>query len=77
VSDVARKTARETTRHTSAARDEEEVAPRFPLLSQSFGRVLQSTDANRLIIVVHPDDAAKYDVNLFEVRDYLVRSLDV
>jgi hypothetical protein len=47
-------------------------------IAQSFAYASRErTFANRLIIVVHPDDAAKYDVNLFEVRDYLVRSLDV
>lgn len=29
----------------------------------------------RLVIVVHPKDAEKFSVNLFEVKDYLVRSL--
>jgi len=33
--------------------------------------------ANRLIIAVHPGDATKFNVNLFEVRDYLTQSLHV
>lgn len=33
--------------------------------------------ANRLIIVVSPADAAKWDINLFQVRDYLALSLSV
>jgi hypothetical protein len=31
--------------------------------------------SNKLIIVFSTEDAEKYDVNLFEVRDFLTRSL--
>jgi hypothetical protein len=31
--------------------------------------------SNRLIIVIRPEDADRFAVNLFEIRDYLVRSL--
>src|SRR3954451_6763984 len=33
--------------------------------------------ANRLVIVVHPSDAANFEVNLFEVKDYLRQSLHI
>jgi hypothetical protein len=47
-------------------------------IAQSFAYASRErTFANKLTIVIHPGDAAKYDVNLFEVRDYLVGSLDV
>jgi hypothetical protein len=47
-------------------------------IAQSFAYASRErTFANKLTIVIHPSDAAKYDVNLFEVRDYLVGSLDV
>lgn len=32
---------------------------------------------NRLAIYIHPDDAAKHGINLFEIRDYLSHSLNV
>jgi hypothetical protein len=31
--------------------------------------------SNRLSIVVHPQDAENFGVNLYEIRDYLVQSL--
>jgi hypothetical protein len=47
-------------------------------IAQSFAYASRErTFANKLTIVIHLSDAAKYDVNLFEVRDYLVGSLDV
>jgi hypothetical protein len=33
--------------------------------------------SNKLVITVHPGDAEKFGVNLFEIRDYLVQSLHV
>jgi hypothetical protein len=33
--------------------------------------------ANRLTIVVHRDDAKNFDLNLFEIRDYLVQTLHI
>ncbi|NCC22995.1 MAG: hypothetical protein EOM26_11135 [Alphaproteobacteria bacterium] len=33
--------------------------------------------SNRLVIYVRPEDAAKYNVNLFEIKDYLRQSLHV
>src|SRR4051794_31849012 len=33
--------------------------------------------ANRLVIVVHSSDAANFEVNLFEVKDYLRQSLHI
>jgi hypothetical protein len=33
--------------------------------------------SNRLVIVIRPEDAENFGVNLFEVRDYLVKSLHV
>ncbi|MDZ7603975.1 MAG: DUF6430 domain-containing protein, partial [Hoeflea sp.] len=47
-------------------------------IAQSFADA--STDrvfSNRLVIYIHPDDASKHSVNLFEVRDYLAMSLHV
>jgi hypothetical protein len=46
------------------------------LIAQSFADASQEkTFANKLAIVVHPDDAKRYEVNLFEIRDYLAMSL--
>jgi len=46
-------------------------------ISQSFvdasaGRIF----ANRLILVIHPKDAENFGVNLFEIRDYVVRGIN-
>jgi Domain of unknown function (DUF6430) len=47
-------------------------------IAQSFAYASRERKfANKLTIVIHRDDAKNYDLNLFEVRDYLVRSLDV
>jgi len=32
---------------------------------------------NRLVIMIRPEDAKEYAVNLFEIRDYLGRSLHI
>lgn len=48
------------------------------LIAQSFADASQERIfANKLAIVVHPDDAKKFEVNLFEIRDYLALSLHV
>jgi hypothetical protein len=45
-------------------------------IAQSFADAsVDRTFSNRLIVVVRPEDADRFAVNLFEVRDYLVRSL--
>lgn len=47
-------------------------------IAQSFADASQDkVFANRLLIVVHPNDAAKFKLNLFEIRDYLTQSLQV
>lgn len=46
------------------------------LIAQSFADASQEKAfANKLAIVVHPEDAKRYEVNLFEIRDYLAMSL--
>jgi len=45
-------------------------------IAQSFVDASKNSNfSNNLIIYVHPLDAARFDLNLFEVKDYLVRSL--
>ena len=45
-------------------------------IAQSFADASKSrVFCNKLTIVVHPSDADRFEVNLFEVRDYLVQSL--
>ncbi len=47
-------------------------------IAQSFADASKErVFCNRLVIYVHPDDAAKHGVNLFEVRDYLSQSLHI
>lgn len=47
-------------------------------IAQSFADASsEKVFANKLTIVVHPEDAAKHDVNLFEIRDYLAQSLHI
>ena len=47
-------------------------------IAQSFADASRDrVFANKLIIVVRPQDAENFDVNLFEIRDYLTRSLHV
>lgn len=47
-------------------------------IAQSFADASKErVFSNKLVIVVRPEDAGRFDVNLFEVRDYLVRSLHV
>jgi hypothetical protein len=46
-------------------------------IAQSFVYASQSgIFSNKLSIAVHPEDADKFQINLYEVRDYLDRSLD-
>ncbi len=48
------------------------------LIAQSFADASrEKVFANKLAIVVHPEDAKRYEVNLFQVRDYLALSLHV
>lgn len=45
-------------------------------IAQSFAEASkEKVFSNRLVIVVRPQDAERFELNLFEVRDYLVRSL--
>ena len=45
-------------------------------IAQSFADASkEKVFSNRLMIVVRPEDAEQFKLNLFEVRDYLVRSL--
>lgn len=45
-------------------------------IAQSFADASkEKLFSNRLVIVARPEDADKFDLNLFEVRDYLARSL--
>lgn len=47
-------------------------------LAQSFAHAsVDKVFSNRLVIYIHPSDAEKYSVNLFEIRDFLALSLDV
>jgi hypothetical protein len=47
-------------------------------IAQSFADASQEkVFSNLLTIVVHPADAAKFSVNLFEIKDYLAQSLHV
>ncbi len=48
------------------------------LIAQSFADASrEKVFANKLAIVVHPEDAKRYEINLFQVRDYLALSLHV
>jgi hypothetical protein len=48
------------------------------LIAQSFAEASrEKVFANKLAIVVVPEDAKRYEVNLFEIRDYLALSLHV
>lgn len=55
------------------------VVPRKKMIeriAQSFADASkEKIFSNRLVIVVRPEDAERFGLNLFEVRDYLVRSL--
>lgn len=45
-------------------------------IAQSFVDASKDQNfSNHLVIYVHPDDAARFELNLFEVRDYLTQSL--
>jgi hypothetical protein len=45
-------------------------------IAQSFADASKNHKvANKLVIVVSPADAEKYDINLFQIRDYLTLSL--
>lgn len=45
-------------------------------IAQSFADASKETVfSNRLVIVVRPEDAENFGLNLFEVRDYLIRSV--
>jgi hypothetical protein len=45
-------------------------------IAQSFADASrEKIFSNKLIIIIRPEDAESFGVNLFEVRDYLVRSL--
>ena len=45
-------------------------------IAQSFADAsVDKTFSNKLIIVIRPEDADRFAVNLFEIRDYLIRSL--
>jgi hypothetical protein len=47
-------------------------------IAQSFADACnQRAFSNKLIIVVRPEDASKFSLNLFQVRDYLGQSLHV
>lgn len=47
-------------------------------IAQSFADASQDkVFSNKLIIVVRPEDASKFSLNLFKVRDYLSQSLHV
>ncbi len=47
-------------------------------LAQSFADAsAERIFSNRLVIYIHPADATKHSVNLFEIRDYLAMSLHV
>jgi hypothetical protein len=48
------------------------------LIAQSFADASrEKIFSNKLAIVVHPEDAKRHDVNLFQIRDYLSLSLHV
>lgn len=47
-------------------------------IAQSFAYAsVEHTFSNRLVIYVRPEDARNYNVNLFEIKDYLRQSLHV
>ena len=47
-------------------------------IAQSFADASQQiTFSNKLIIVARPEDAAKFSLNLFQIRDYIVQNLHV
>ena len=47
-------------------------------IAQSFVDASQDvTFAGKLVIVVHPPDASKFEINLFEIRDHLSQNLQV
>ena len=48
------------------------------MIAQSFADASRErVFANKLAIVISPDDASKHEVNLFELRDFLAISLHV
>jgi len=48
------------------------------VIAQSFADASRDRKiANKLIIVISPDDAKTYDVNLFQIRDYLTLSMTI
>lgn len=47
-------------------------------IAQSFADASQDAIfSNKLTIVCHPDDAARFSLNLFQIRDYLSQSLHI
>jgi hypothetical protein len=47
-------------------------------IAQSFADAsVDKIFSNKLTIVIHPSDASKHNINLFEIRDYLGQSLHV
>ncbi|MDP9628731.1 UNVERIFIED_ORG: hypothetical protein J2W85_000779 [Ensifer adhaerens] len=47
-------------------------------IAQSFADAsAERVFSNRLVVYIHPSDAAKHSVNLFEIRDYLAMSLHI
>lgn len=47
-------------------------------IAQSFADASKDkTFSNKLTIMVRPEDAAKFSLNLFQVKDYLVQSLNI
>ncbi|TDR95474.1 macro domain-containing protein [Enterovirga rhinocerotis] len=47
-------------------------------IAQSFADATQQAAfSNKLTIMIRPEDASRFSINLFQVRDYLTRSLDV
>lgn len=49
----------------------------FAVSMQLRGYSKDRTFRNRLTIMIHPGDARHFGVNLFEIRDYLGRSLHI
>lgn len=46
------------------------------LITESFVHASEHTRfTNRLVIVVHPEDASKFELNLYDVKDHLVQIL--
>ncbi len=47
-------------------------------IAQSFADAAKNKlFSNKLTIMIHPGDADKFEVNLFEIKDYLTRSLHI